>query len=540
VGEGYEQLETVLQAEPQNIIAINKIGGNVTVDPLPVLDESQIGFADAIVDNDGFLRRSQLGEADATGDYRFSLTIRLVEKYLGTKVDNGLKNPEAMRFGETELPHFQPNTGGYTWTDNGGNQSLINFRAGATPFAQVSYGAVMSGEVAPELLENRALLVGYTAESVKDFVSSAAIAHDGPSLVPGITIQAHAVSQILSAVYDERPFLTALPDAVEYGLIVIAGLAGWTLAKWQQKPARHLILVIGIAGGGLLLCQLALMVSWWLPLVPLGAAFLVNAIAPYPFYQAQGQLKSQIQARQTLIDQTYSAIHNGPLQEVAIVLSNLPQANGSEPSQSLALEVTEIRTRLQTVNRELRGIRETLQAEMSVIHESATATTDEKLVLMGTRTETPHAIDLHMPLPALLYEVYQTTVARYKTFFDAVVQITAFEPMDERGLSLEEKRSLGRFLEEALTNIYKYAAGTSRIKITCQQQGDHNLIQIIDNGKGLKPSKKMSVSGYGTGGYGTQRARKLARQLGGDFTLTNETSGGVRCELCWPVRKAFS
>lgn len=74
VREGFETLESEL-ASADNVIGIDAMEAP-TVPPPPMLPESQIGFADAIVDNDGRLRRSLLANADEDGNYRFSLTDR--------------------------------------------------------------------------------------------------------------------------------------------------------------------------------------------------------------------------------------------------------------------------------------------------------------------------------------------------------------------------------------------------------------------------------------------------------------------------------
>ncbi|NJM99944.1 MAG: CHASE2 domain-containing protein, partial [Phormidesmis sp. RL_2_1] len=305
VGEGYAALETVLTTG-SNIIGIDAIE-EPTIPPAPMLSESQVGFADAIVDDDGGLRRSLLAQADTVGNYRFSLTLQIAQAYLAADditLENGIRDPETMRFGDTEIPRFYPNTGAYVRTDNGGNQALINFRAGAEPFTQVSYSEVVSGKVDPALLQDRALLIGYTAESVKDYENSGAIANANPSAIPGITIQAHAVSQILSAVYDNRAFIHTFPVALEYLSILAAGLFGIAIAQWQRKPGTHLFIVIITSAGWLLLAYVIMIASWWLPLVPTLSVFLVNAIALYPFYQAQKQLQSQLNDQDKLIDQT--------------------------------------------------------------------------------------------------------------------------------------------------------------------------------------------------------------------------------------------
>ncbi|MGC1306444.1 MAG: CHASE2 domain-containing protein [Phormidesmis sp.] len=511
VGEGFEDLAATLQ-NYNNIIGINEILSAYPVPPPPMLPEDRIGFVDALLDNDGSLRRSLLAGADGDDQYRFSLTLRLAQQYLlkdNLELANGIRDPQTMRFGETEIPRFRPHTGGYVWTDNGGNQTLINFRAGPMPFAQVTYEALVSGQVDPALIEDRVVLVGYTAEPVKDFVRSGAIAAENPSLIPGVTVQAHAVSQILSAVYDDRPFIKAVPDPLEYLLIVSLGLLGMALAHWRKKPTLHLLLVMAISAAWVLFCYSLLMASWWLPLVPAIAAFMLNAVALYPFYQAQAQLRSQINERQKLIDWTYNTIHNGPLQILSNMLSTWPEDQSAPPKT---------RPDLQALNQELRGIYEAMRQEMLL--------PSGQLVMTGART-----VDLQMPLDALLYEIYKGTLERHRSFFEAVVQITTFESMADAHLTPTQKRALGRFLEEALLNVYQYAKETTRLTTKCRREGKYNVIQVVDNGGDLQ-AKRPKVQG----GHGTRQAHKLARELGGKFERTAVQPQGVCCELRWPVR----
>jgi CHASE2 domain-containing sensor protein/two-component sensor histidine kinase len=507
VGEGHSALVTALSAP--NVIGIEKIDEPIILPP-PMLKEEQVGFVDSIVDNDGSLRISQLANADVNGRYRFSLTVRLAQAYLAADnyhLENGLRDPETMRFGSTEIPRLQPNSGGYIRTDNGGNQALINFRAGGQAFDQVSYSAVLSKQVAPELLQDRVLIIGYTAESVKDYVNSGAIALSDPSSITGITIQAHAVSQILSAVYDGRPFLKTLPDAIEYLLIIGAGGLGMALACWQRKPSTYFLWIVTIGISGLLLAYLLVVASWWLPLVPALAVFLVNAVVLYPFYQAQLQLQTQIKEQDQLIDQTYNTIHNGPLQIIAQMLKRWPEGMSA---------AAEVRLELQKLNRELRGLHEILKKELKPSH--------EKIAMMGEQT-----IDLQLPLHTVLYEIYRNTIERYQSFFSNIIQIRDFEPLADKNLTVQEKRAIGRFLEEALNNIYKHAEGATRITVTIGQRDEYNVITIIDNGR-----IKAQLSTHHEGD-GTRQAAKLARQLGGTFERQKLEPQGTCCQLRWPI-----
>ena len=528
VGNWQQLLASVLESN-SNIVGINRIEGPISVPAHPSLPESRIGFADALVDDDGYLRRSLLASADEEGNYRFSLTTRLVEQYVATDklvLENGIKDRQTMRFGQTELPRLMPYTGGYVRVDNGGNQTLINFRAGQEPFEKLSYGEIMIGSVDPALLQDRIVLVGYTAESVKDFTSSAAMVSDNPSLIPGVEIQAHAVSQILSAIYDDRALLKSLPQSVDILLILGGGLMGMVVALWQRKPMLHWWVTITLSASWILLCYGLLIASWWLPLVPVLAAFSINAVGLYPLYQAKAQLEAQREERKKLINWTYNTIHNGPLQLLAGILSDWP---ASAP----ASEAT--KAQLEELNRELRSIYEAMHQEMLA--------TDGTLVMTGQRT-----IDLKVSLDAILYETYQATLERQRSFFEKVIQITVFEPMTDSRLTSEKKRELARFLEEALINVYKYAKTATRLSVTCRQEDNFNVIRVTDNGKGArstlcKPSllnigsklQRLTIASDRTE-YGTRQATRLARQLGGQFKREDIQPHGVCCELRWPVQ----
>lgn len=527
--QGKQALFDVFKTSP-NVIGINSIMGSTDVKAHPALPETQVGFVDVTIDGDGSLRRSPLGEFDRQNRYQYSFSIRLAEQYLaaeGLTLSNGIKDPEAMRFGKLEIPRFRPNTGGYIREIADGPQTLINFRAGSQPFQKLSYSQIVSGQADPSLVEDKAVIIGYIAESIPDFINSAAIVSENPSLIPGAEIQAHATSQILSAFYDNRPFIKALPEPLDYLVILSGGLLGMTLALWQRGPTLHWLLTINISVALLILYYALIVVSWWLPIIPALIAFSLNAIGLYPLYQTKAQLQAQIAERKALINWTYNTIHNGPLQLLAGILSDWP---ASLPSSN------NTKVKLEELNRELRNIYEAMYQEMLM--------TDSTLVMAGQRT-----IDLKVPLDAVLYETYQSTLERQSDFFKKVIQITNFEPIPDKKLTSETKRELARFLEEALINVYKYAKSATRLSIDCRQEGKFNVIRITDNGKERPISEykskplsigsqlqKLARSPSGQRAYGTQQASRLARQLNGQFSRTNIKPHGVCCELRWPKR----
>lgn len=508
IGEGYDELVSVLRSSP-NLIAIRKIK-DTPIAALPILAEAQVGFADAVIDTDGFLRRSQLGDQDSKGQYGFSLTIRLVEQYLkseGVTLENGIRDFESMRFGNTEIPHFQQNTGSYVRTDNGGNQTLINYRAGKQPFDTVSYSEILSGAIDTDRLSDRILLVGYTALSIRDFQNSRAASAYYPSLVPGIAIQAHATSQILSAFYDDRPFLRWLPDALEYSLILAAGLIGMLLVRYRQRSRLQFLTATFVNVAWLLLSYWALLYGWWLPFIPVAVAFSLNAIALYPFYQTQAMLQTQISEKEKLIEQTYNIIHNDSLQIVSNMLSKWRK--GTVISSKMREEIN-------ALNRELRGIRGRLNQE----------------VLEGKLTIGGKSIDLRSPLDVVIQQVYDLVAIHRRDFIGSIYRKRNIEPVDDSNLSEVEKGEIGRFLEEAINNVLKHGQGVTRIEVELIQEGTQNVVRVTDNGQ-LFQQDSRRVSG----GDGSRQAWKIAVQIGGKFSRRKKEPHGVVCELRWPIHK---
>lgn len=520
INPGHEEFRRVAE-NLDSLIAIEKLLPPAVVGP-EYLPPERIGFVDVVPDGDGFWRRSLLGAATPDGAYHLAFTLRMAERYLaqeGLSLENGIRNPVAMRFGTIELAPLTPNAGGYVNADMGGHQVLVNYRSGSDPFRRLTMAQVLNGQLESDWLRDRIVLIGITAPSVKDFANTAAIISDNPGLVFGIEFQAHAISQITSAALDNRPLLKVWPQPVEYGWIMLWGAAGLILGRLLPKPLKQ-VLVVG--GGNLVLLGtsfgLLLWQGWWIPVVPALAVFTINGVVFPLFYWYDRGLRSRIQERQLVIDNTFSAIHNGPLQTLAQVL----QAS-RDPSQiSPALS-----SKLQDLNRELRRVYTLVRQEALV---------NEAQVYLNYH----QGIDLTLPLHQLFYQVYTQTLEQDLLGFQTLkVRLIEFEPMDDRALHLEDKRSLCRFLQESLLNVGKYAVNATRLWIICKpitgKLGKlQNMVRVADNGHDTcSASFDGDVSDIC--GHGTQQAKHLSKRLRGQFQRYPNTPTGTVCELIWPV-----
>ena len=517
VQPGSDQLNQLMMESPQ-LFGIEKIISSAIAPP-PALPPERIGFNDFALDDDGFVRRAFLGAFPPPThpepeSFRFSFPFVLAEAYLaedGLFLENGRRRQDNMRFGDTELQRFMPNDGGYARADGTGVQMLINVRSGPTPFTVVSLSSMLSGEVDESLIRDRIVLIGVMSLGQKDLVNSAAVNTLNPGLVYGVEMHAHITSQILSAVLDDRPLLNVWPDPWEYLWIIGWGTVGMLLVGFITRPTWYL-LTVGLIGLGVFACSYAVLWlgGWWLPVMPTLIAFTLNGLVLPGFYLYDQTLRSRIAARQRVIEETYDAIHNGPLQSLALLLK---QKDDLSPA---------VQGQLADLNQELRAVYNRLQQESLPV--------EEQLHLGGGKV-----VDLRDELHEVLYEVYIATLKRdFPGFTSVKFQVVKFEPMQEAGLPADDRKSLCRLLEEMLCNVGKHAIGVKRLTISCYATDTDNIIRVEDNGKGHAASDTVPTST--TGGRGTQQAQDLARRLGGayqrDFTPT-----GTRCELRWPIRR---
>lgn len=280
VEPGHRALVDTLVELP-NVIGIETVGKQ-SVSPPPMLPPERIGFVDLPLDEDGFVRRVLLGVHGADRTYRFAFAVRLAETYLmgdGITLENGQKDPIAMRFGAAELTRVQPNTGAYVRGDAGGNQILFNPRAGDEPFRIVSLRQVMADQVPLDWVQDAVVLIGVTSLSAKDLVNSATLGSKNPGLVYGVEFQAHATSQIINAALDGRPLLEVWPDGLEYSWITVWGLLGIGLALASRRLGVS-VLGGGVALGVLVVTGIGLItIGIWVPvLVPAIAFILTSAV----------------------------------------------------------------------------------------------------------------------------------------------------------------------------------------------------------------------------------------------------------------------
>jgi len=497
----------------KNLIAVEKVIPDTIKPPLD-LPPKQIGFADYLSDDDGKVRRALLGTKRPEDDkkYVFSLPLRLAQTYLkaeGIEIDNGIRDREAMRFGSTELPRFFPNSGGYVGVDDFGVQLLLNYRNGRQRFLTLSLkdvNDIEAGKGNPNVLRDRIVLIGVTTPSIKDFIYTAAIANlQPPGKIYGVEFHAHIASQIVSAVLDGRPVLKTWSQGWEYLWIVSWGILAIYLGRLTKYPLKTLVYV-AVASLGLVGIGYTFIVGgWWIPVAPALLLLVINGAILSAFYQYDRFLRSQIEIHQHTIERTFIVIHNGPLQTLANVLRHV---------QDQDIEQNRLLEELKNLNSEIRELGEYLKLE---------ALDREESLRLGSSL----ILDLKLPIRDLLYEVYSHTLQRnFPCFKTLKVKAYSFESIEEQYLSLEQKRELCQFLEEALCNVGKHAKGLTRLSATGKHIEGWYTLSIKDNGASIHSCCE---------GRGTKQCLNLARKLRGEFQRKSLPEKGTLCELTWPI-----
>jgi CHASE2 domain-containing sensor protein len=273
---------------PTSPIVVCSVEGGLEkpgIPPPPNVPPSRVGFSDILIDPDAIVRRQLFGMSPGkicNTDKSFSFQV--AQTYLSAEgIEFERTSPQSYRIGTTNFPRIASNTGGYHNLDAGGYQVLLNYRSlSKAPAQTLSLGDLLSDRFDPEWIRDQIVLIGTTAHSIEDGLLTPYSAKYSPiENISGVFIQAQMVSQILSAVKDNRPLLRALPEWGEVACIGLGVIVGEMLffgVFYRRKIPVFLylgsgcIVLLGLVGIGFVL----LLEGIWLPIVPIGCAFALS------------------------------------------------------------------------------------------------------------------------------------------------------------------------------------------------------------------------------------------------------------------------
>lgn len=256
------------------------------VAPPPEIPPERQGFSDFVKDPDGVLRRHLLAmKADKSTSpctAPYALSAQLAFRYLEAEgISVKYTQNEELQIGQVVFKRLRNHMGSYQHVDTEGYQTWLNYRSYRSPLEMaetVTLTDVLTGSLKPETVNDRVVLIGVTAQSAGDFFMTPYSTGQVPSQeMPGVIVHAQMVSQILSAVLNERPLLWVWPAWGETLWVFCWSVLGGILVWKIRKP---LYLVLAVTSGVAMLntaCFCLMTQGGWIPLVPPALAVVATA-----------------------------------------------------------------------------------------------------------------------------------------------------------------------------------------------------------------------------------------------------------------------
>jgi CHASE2 domain-containing sensor protein len=293
--------------QTQNLISVCK--GSDTVEntkgiaPPQEIPKERLGFSDFIHDPDGVVRRHLMymsQEPASLCSAPYALSMQLAFRYLLPLGIQPKFTPQGnLQLGNTVLPRLASHASAYQGIDANGGQILLNYRSTKKIAEQVTLTQFLSNPLNSRAVNNKIILIGVTAKG--DVPDYWATPHGNllNEQMPGVLLQAHMVSQILSHVLDGRPLLRVWSPWIEVVWIGSWSLVGGIVA-WRLSSLSKLALAVGITSGVLYLCCFGLLIGGtWVPFVP-SALSLVGTVAVISMQNSKFKLPNSKYLRENL------------------------------------------------------------------------------------------------------------------------------------------------------------------------------------------------------------------------------------------------
>lgn len=311
---GRQKLEQVFRTTP-NIIGVEKavsdwVKSSKSLEEIsrrllrqslePTMTINRVSIADLVLDADGKVRRALISAEFDNGKVALGLGALTALVYL--KQDGVLpeKSPDSdvKILGQANLSALQSNSAAYINAPTEGYQTLLNYRGDENSFLHISLTDVLEENSPDDFFRDRLVLIGATASSLNDFVSTPYNSKvQSSQQMPGVYVHANIASQIISAAVDGRTMLKSVSETKEWFWILGWSFVGGGLSyvlfqtNLRRKDSFNFIkpTVIGIVVPvGILLTSsyLLFLSGYWLPTIaPLLALVVANLTVTGYYYQ---------------------------------------------------------------------------------------------------------------------------------------------------------------------------------------------------------------------------------------------------------------
>ncbi|MDZ8030419.1 MAG: CHASE2 domain-containing protein [Nostoc sp. DedQUE08] len=251
----------------------------------------RLSFSDFVADEDDLARRQLLNltpppTSPCSTEDAFNLKLALHYLKKEGKTSSVTKSGY-LQIGDIVFQQLNEHTSGYQKVDASGYQILLNYRSldSVEKIAeQVSLRDVLNEKISLETvqsLKDRIILIGLSAlTNTNDYWKTPFSSNAKPKQkqTPGVFVQAQMLSQILSAVLDNRPLLWWWSGWVEalwiWGWSLVGGITAWYYSKPLHLGLAVIVTLLTVFG----LCFGIFALAGWVPFIPSVLALLATQV----------------------------------------------------------------------------------------------------------------------------------------------------------------------------------------------------------------------------------------------------------------------
>jgi adenylate cyclase len=281
VPPGSDELKAVFVNNPR-VTGVMTVGEKGVKAFDAIRNSDQAAFGDIVIDPGGVVRRGLLFLDDGKNSFT-SLALRLATLYLegeGIGLQPDPANPQLIRLKETTIRPLEKNDGGYRNADARGYQFLLNYEGSGTQLRSYSLAALLSGKVPQKVLADRIVLIGVSAQSVKDhFFTPLSRGFAEEQQIPGVVLHARIASQILGFALDGVKPTETLPEKLKLCWLLFWSMLG-SLIGYRSRSFIWFSLLMAVGLGALYAtASFAFSAHLWIPLVPPAIAFFAASVS---------------------------------------------------------------------------------------------------------------------------------------------------------------------------------------------------------------------------------------------------------------------
>lgn len=186
------------------------------------------GFADLVIDSDGVVRRNLLSILNEEGDQSISFGLLIALIYLQNQenIDYSFNSQtQETTVGAITFSRLNSQTGIYWKADLGGYQILLNPHRTIESYETISWQDVYQNKIPPRFFEDKIVILGSTADSLKDFFETSFTARSD-EVTFGLLVHANAAESLIDSALGETNWLSPVDKASEIVYSIFCLLLG--------------------------------------------------------------------------------------------------------------------------------------------------------------------------------------------------------------------------------------------------------------------------------------------------------------------------